>query len=217
MSSLALLMTTLDDTPLEEMPGATEPTSDSNTLASLTFDPTSRSIDASATNQAARAHGGAQKPARILKKLPEQEKLYRQIKGPHPINSLASSTPRSPIKKVQKARFATPEERQAYYQRLVAPPPPRPPRALTSEQERRLDELEQARAQRAEKLEKQRINACRRKFDRFYMANLMANGDLNEKMRILADLEEKKSNPTKRKVKKLRDELVEKHFAQKAA
>jgi len=217
MSSLALLMATLDDTPLEAMPGATEPTSDSNSLASLTFDPTLRSIDASATNQAARAHGGAQKPARTLNKLPEQEKVYRQIKGSHPINSVASSAPRSPIKKAQKSRFATPEERRAYNQRLLAPPPPRPPRALTPEQERRLDELEQARAQRVEKLEKQRINAYRRKFDRFYMANLMANGDLNEKMRILADLEEKKSNPTKRKVKKLRDELVEKRFGKRVA
>lgn len=217
MSSLALLMATLDDTPLEAMPGATEPTSDSNTFASLTFDPTLRSIDASATNQAARAHGGAQKPARTLNKLPKQEKLYRQIKGPHAVNSVASSTPRSPIKKFQKPRFATPEERQAYYQRLVAPPPPRPPRALTPEQERRLDELEQARAERAEKLEKQLINAYKRKLDRFYMANLMAKGDLNEKMRILADLEEKKSNPTKRTVAKLRKKLTEAHFAQKAA
>lgn len=210
-------MATLDDTPLEEMPGATEPTFDSNTLASLTFDPTLRSIDASATNQAAHAHAGAQKPARILKKLPKQEKLYRQIKAPHATKSATSSTPRSLIKKVQKPRFATPEERQAYYQRLVAPPPPRPPREVTPEQERRLDELKQARAQRAEKLEKQRVNAYKRKLDRFYMANLMANDDLNEKMRILADLEEKKSNPTKRAVTKLRNKLTEAHFALKAA
>lgn len=208
--------------------------------------PPSRRVDASPSSQGARARTPEQRGARIDKSSTSPKKPSPFIAGTALMKSKnvynaelaqyeqfgkdqtrysdirstkVASKPSSLSSPIYK-RFRSAQERAEYFQKLVAPSPPPAPRPKTVNEQQRLFELETLRKEKDEKLREKLFKAYKRSLDRITMARHMSNGDSAEKMRILAAMDEKKSNPTKRAVAKLRQKLAEEHFArmdQKAA
>ena len=172
-------------------------------------------------------HGTAlMKPKRVYEaeiakadELAKQAARYAEIKSLDVAGLLTKPTkptrPTKPTKPIAlqsaiRKRFTTPEQRAEFYDKLTKPPPKQADK--TEQEEQRLKEFKAIREVRAEKVRKQRLAVIKRNLDRMTMARIISNGDSNEMMRILADLDEPKSNPTKRAVSKRRQEIAEKRL-----